>query len=277
MTAAASFSVYLAAGLVAGLLSGLFGLGGGLTIVPALAVALPLQGVATEHVMHLAIGSSLAVMFLTALYTSVLRYRHGDLDLRLFWGMLAPVVLGTAVGAALGGRLPGWALRACFIGFVGFMIARALHRHLTTARRAQSGDGPLGTAAMPSGASRWVSGSATGLTGALLGAGAAIITVPYLQAAGYRIQTASGIAAALSAVIGLGAGVGYVLGGLDAPGLPSAALGYLYLPAFVGMAAGALLGSPLGIRISHRLAEATQFRLFLGYLVVVLAAMVWPH
>ncbi len=116
----------------------------------------------------------------------------------------------------------------------------------------------------------------TGFTGALLGAGAAIITVPYLQSAGYRIQNASAIAAALSAVIGVGAGAGYMLGGLDATGLPVAALGYLYLPAFAGMTAGALLGSPLGVRISHRMSETTQFRLFLGYLCIVLVTMVLP-
>jgi uncharacterized membrane protein YfcA len=88
------------------------------------------------------------------------------------------------------------------------------------------------------------------------------------------MRTASAIAAALSAVIGIGAGAGYVLGGLDTAGLPSAAIGYLYLPAFAGMTAGALLGSPLGVRVSHLMTESTQFRLFLAYLVVVLAAMV---
>lgn len=40
------------------------------------------------------------------------------------------------------------------------------------------------------------------------------------------------------------------------------------------MTVGALLGSPLGVRLSHRMAENTQFWLFLAYLVVVLAAMV---
>jgi uncharacterized membrane protein YfcA len=126
---------------------------------------------------------------------------------------------------------------------------------------------------MPSGGGLWTYGIATGLSGALLGAGAAIITVPYLRAAGYRMQTASAIAAGLSAVIGIGAGMGYVIGGMTEVGLPAATLGYLYLPAFAGLAAGALIGSPLGVRISHRLNEDVQFWLFLGYLAVVLSVM----
>lgn len=274
MTGFTIYLVYLLAGVVAGLLSGLFGLGGGLTIVPALAVALPLQGVAPEHVMHLAIGTSLAVMFFTALYTTFLRSRHGDMNWPLFRHLLPPVVLGTAIGAFAGGILPGPILRSFFIAFVAYMLARALHRHYGKSKdaAARTESAPV----MPSRASRLTSGVTTGLTGALLGAGAAIITVPYLQAAGYRIQSASAIAAALSAVIGVGAGAGYMLGGLGATGLPAAAIGYLYLPAFAGMTAGALLGSPLGVRISHRMPEAAQFWLFLAYLAVVLVAMVLP-
>ena len=276
MNGATVYLVYLLAGILAGLLSGMFGLGGGLTIVPALAVALPLQGVAPENVMHLAIGTSLAVMFFTALYTTFLRSRRGDMDWPLFWHLLPPVTVGTAIGAVAGSRLPGPALRVFFAGFVLYMIARALHRHYRKAKSARA-TGEGGTlAVLPSRASRLATGVTTGLTGALLGAGAATVTVPYLQAAGYRIQRASAVAAGLSAVIGIGAGAGYLLGGLSATGLPAAAIGYLYLPALAGMTAGALLGSPLGIAISHRIPEAIQFRLFLGYLVVVLVVMLRP-
>ncbi|MEX0579663.1 MAG: sulfite exporter TauE/SafE family protein [Mycobacterium sp.] len=276
MTDVTIYGLYLAAGVVAGLVSGMFGLGGGLTIVPSLAVALPLQGVVPEHVMHLAIGTSLAVMFFTALYTTFLRSRHGDLNWSLFWHLLPAVVLGTAIGAFAGGLLPGSILRVFFIGFVAYMLLRGLHRHYRTSNKVQAIDQSDSAPRMPSRVSRLASGVTTGLTGALLGAGAAIITVPYLQAAGYRIQTASATAAALSAVIGIGAGSGYVLGGLGATALPTAAIGYLYLPAFAGMTAGAFVGSPLGVRISHRMKETTQFRLFLAYLTVVLISMVLP-
>lgn len=225
--------------------------------------------------MHLAIGTSLAVMFFTAVYTTFLRSRHGDLNWQLFLPLLPPVVLGTAIGAFTGGLLPGSILRVFFMGFVAYMIVRTLRRHFDTANNnAAKSDTTVSTPVMPSRASRFATGTITGLSGALLGAGAAIVTVPYLRAAGYRMRTASAIAAALSAVIGIGAGAGYMLGGLGAAGLPSAAIGYLYLPAFAGMTAGALLGSPLGVRISHRMTESTQFWLFLAYLVVVLGAMV---
>jgi uncharacterized membrane protein YfcA len=267
-------AIYLIAGVAAGLVSGLFGLGGGLTIVPVLAFALPLEGVTEKYVMHLAIGTSLVVMFVTALYTTVLRHRHGDLDWALFRRIAPRVVIGAVLGAIGGDLLPGFALRAFFIGFVSYTIARALHRRYGGAVRSTDSEVIQASPAVPGGASLWIYGLATGVCGALLGAGAAIIIVPYLRAARYRIQVASAIAAGLSAVIGVGAGGGYVVGGLNEPDLPLAALGYLYLPAFAGLSGGALIGSPLGVKISHSLDEDIQFWLFLGYLTIVLGVMI---
>jgi uncharacterized membrane protein YfcA len=213
-------------------------------------------------------------MVVTALYTTALRHRSGDLDWALFRRLAPRVIVGAVLGAICGDLLPGVALRVFFIGFVSYTIARALQRRYG----ATGGPGDSGTtrahAVMPRSPSLWIYGIATGLCGALLGAGAAIIIVPYLRAARYRIQPASAIAAGLSAAIGVGAGAGYVAGGLNEVGLPSAAIGYLYLPAFAGLSIGALVGSPLGVKISHRLDEDIQFWLFLGYLAIVLGVMI---
>ncbi|HXV83778.1 MAG TPA: sulfite exporter TauE/SafE family protein [Candidatus Binatia bacterium] len=267
-------AIYLLAGLAAGLVSGLFGLGGGLTIVPALAFALPLEGVTEKYVMHLAIGTSLVVMVVTALYTTVLRQRRGDLDWPLFWRLAPRVVTGAILGAIFADFLPGLALRVFFIGFVSYTIARALHRRYAAVVKSADSEIVQAPPIAPGGVSLWIYGLATGVCGALLGAGAAIIIVPYLRAARYRIQLASAIAASLSAAIGVGAGVGYVAGGLNEADLPAATLGYLYLPAFAGLSGGALIGSPLGVKISHSLDEDIQFWLFLGYLSIVLGVMI---
>ena len=82
------------------------------------------------------------------------------------------------------------------------------------------------------------------------------------------------MSAALSSLIGLAAGAGYVLGGLDERALPALALGYIYLPAFLIVALGALAGSPAGVRLSHRIAPRLQRTLFILYLCLVLAVMV---
>jgi uncharacterized membrane protein YfcA len=146
-------AIYLAAGIAAGLVSGLFGLGGGLTIVPALAFALPLEGVNQKYVMHLAVGTSLVVMVVTALYTTVLRHRRGDLDWALFRRLAPRVVLGAVLGAIWGDLLPGVALRVFFIAFVSTTIARALKRRYGAARGSGDSETPQAPAVMPRSAS----------------------------------------------------------------------------------------------------------------------------
>jgi uncharacterized membrane protein YfcA len=76
--------------------------------------------------------------------------------------------------------------------------------------------------------------------------------------------------AALASPLGLAATAGYVYGGFNEGGLPALSIGYLYLPAFAGLALGALVGSPFGIRASHKVSDMVLHRAFIGYLALVL-------
>lgn len=270
-----SVLIYLAAGVITGLVSGLFGVGGGLTVVPALVLALPYEDVPASYVMHMAIGTSLAVMIFTAAVTTVWRHVLGDLDWPVLLKLAGLVALGGAVGAAIGDALPGTVLRWIFVSFVFLTILREIWRHwLRPAKATTQGRSAQATPTNAARLSFTLHGLATGIVGALLGVGAAVVIIPFLTRRGHRIQTASAVSAGLSAIIGLAAGAGYILGGLDEPHLPRLALGYLYLPAFFGVAVGALAGSPLGVGLSHRLSEGLQRALFVIYLCVVLAVMI---
>lgn len=264
-----TIALYLVAGLIAGLVSGLFGMGGGLAVVPMLFIALQLSGISPDYLMHLSVGTSLAVVVLTSIYTTVLRGVGGDIDTDLLKFFVAPVAIGAVAGALVSDQLPGLALRVFFVCFVLYVMARLVLRALGRQRGgAVAGQAPL---AMPE---RWGYGLIAGLCGAFLGIGVAAVLTPLLIRRGIRIQTASAMAAALAIVVGLSAGTGYVVGGLDEQGLPQASLGYVYLPALAGLAIGALAGSPLGIRLSRRLQEPVQVGLFLAYLAAVLVVMV---
>lgn len=269
-----SLVIYLAAGLMTGIVSGLFGVGGGLTVVPALVLALPFEEVPARYVMHMAIGTSLAVMIFTAAVTTFWRHMRGDIDWPVLWKLAGLVALGGAAGAAIGDVLAGAVLRWIFSGFVALTILREIWRHwLRPAEAPSQGGSARPTKDVAARLSFALHGLAAGVVGALLGIGAAVVIVPFLSRRGYRIQSASALAAGLSAVIGLSAGAGYVLGGLDEAEMPDVSLGYLYLPAFVGVAIGALAGSPFGVALSHKLSEGLQRVLFLGYLCLVLAVM----
>jgi uncharacterized membrane protein YfcA len=114
----------------------------------------------------------------------------------------------------------------------------------------------------------------TGITGSLLGPGPAIVIGPYLRKRRYSMPMVAATASALAGLLGLSAAAGYVYGGFNEAGLPDFSLGYLYGPAFAGLAIGALVGSPGGVRVSHHIPDVLIHRMFIGYLALILFVMV---
>ncbi|MEK9661982.1 MAG: sulfite exporter TauE/SafE family protein [Alphaproteobacteria bacterium] len=264
------FLIYLAAGALAGFVAALFGVGGAFTMAPALIIGLPLQGVSDHLVMHISVGTALSVMVATSVYISVLRYRAGDLQLTLLWRFAPVVMLGALAGSLFGDALPGVVLKMIFIAVIALTILRGLFYkgHATVA-----GGGDLDKARGPL---LWLYGTVCGFSGALLGPGPAIITGPYLRRLRYPTRMVAATASAISGPLGVASAVGYIYGGLNEPDLPAYALGYIYGPAFAGLALGAMFGSPLGVRVSHRIADVLVHRLFISYLGLLLAVMlIW--
>jgi uncharacterized membrane protein YfcA len=258
-------AIYVATGLLVGFVSGLFGVGGAFTATPALIIALPLQGVADSQVMHLTAGTALAVMATTSVYVTALRFRVGDLHLPLVFRFVPFIMAGAVGGALVGDALPGIALKIIFIGFVTLAIVRGIFQKHETAH---NGGGDLTGIRGPG---LWTHGTVTGITGALLGPGPAVIIGPYLRGARCAMPIVAATCSALAGLLGVAATAGYVYGGFNEAGLPALSIGYLYLPAFAGLALGALIGSPFGIRASHKIADILLHRAFIGYLTLILA------
>ena len=99
--------VYFATGALAGFVSGMFGVGGAFTMAPILIIGLPIQGVPDHHVMHISVGTSLAVMFTTSAYVAILRYRIGDLQMPMTLRFVPYIVIGAVGGSLFGDYLPG--------------------------------------------------------------------------------------------------------------------------------------------------------------------------
>ena len=259
--------VYVASGLFAGVVAAMFGVGGGFAVAPLLLIALTVQNIGGENTMHLTVGTTQAVIFVTASYSAVLRWRAGDTNFRLVMHFAPLVAVGAMVGAAIGDAMAGWLLKAIFVFFIVLTIVRGL----LTKRIVdlQSGTDLSGVR----GPEYWLSGSLAGLLGSLMGPGPAVLVAPFLRKLRFSMATTVATCSTLAACLGLFAGGGYIIGGLGEPGLPPWSLGYLYLPAFIGLAAGGLTGAPLGVAISRRLDDHLQGRLYLLYLAIVLVVM----
>ena len=242
-------AICVLAGAFAGMLSGLLGLGGGLTTVPILSFILPFAGVPQSRAMHVALATSLALMIANTSAAALTRYRHGDLDLRLFLRLATPVAMGAFLGVALANQVADLALRLFFIAFVLFAMARTLrHLHRDThgpdGSRAP-GDRPRAIAGLPRGRVMVPYALVTGAVGALAGGGAATLMVPFLGQAGYSMQVAAAQSAGLSAVIGLFGAATYAVAGTAIADMPAGSLGYVFLPALAGLLLGGVVGVPL--------------------------------
>jgi uncharacterized membrane protein YfcA len=255
----------LMAGAAAGFAGGLFGIGGGFVVVPALMFLLPLIGVAPDQVAHVAVGTSLASIIFTSIRSTSAHAQRGAVDFGLLRGRAGWVVLGTALGTAFASLVSGPLLAAIFgTGVLGFAVY-----FLLPERRGA----PL-FAALPSGLPRAGLASALGLFSTLLGIGGGTLTTVTMTVCGAPIHRAIGTAAGMGAIIAIPATIGFMAIGLGEAGRGWGAIGFVHLPAAAVLIATSVLCAPLGVAAAHHLAPAMLRRVFGLYLAFIGVVMI---
>lgn len=250
--------ILLLVGAVAGMLAGLFGVGGGAVIVPVLALVFEHQGVAHDVLMQSAIGTSLATIVFTAI--SAIRAHQARRAIRwpVFRQLTPGVLAGALAGASIAHLLPGETLQTLFGIFL--LVLAAL-----TARKALTASGGR----LPRRPWMLLAGGAIGALSSLFGIAGAAMSVPFLTWCGLSPVQAVATAAALSLPMALAGTAGYVVTGWQATGLPPFSLGYVALPAFAGIVVASMLLAPLGARLAHRMRPLVLRRAFAVVLAVL--------
>ena len=246
-------------GVVAGVLAGLLGVGGGLVLVAALAWLLPLLGVPAEAAMHAALASSLASIVLTAAASARAHARRGSVLWPTVAWMVPGLLLGGWLGSGLAVRIDDDVVR---YGVAGYCLLAAAQLHFGKPRTGG------GDAVVPSGPAMSGAGAGIGALSAVVGIGGGSMTVPLLVWRGVAPVRAVGTSSACGVAIGLASAAGYAL---HAPpgALPEHAIGYVYLPAAIGVAVASVLAAPYGTRLAHRLHGDVLKRVFALFLVAV--------
>ncbi len=245
-------------GIVAGVLAGLFGVGGGTIIVPALLVCLGMQGVAADVQMHIAVGTSLASIVLTSISAT---WTHHQIR-AVRWSLVAWIAPGLCVGvwagAAVAAWLPGHTLQWLF-GVFALVIA------------VQMGTGwqPAAIQQLPGRIGLGVAGSVIGWVSAFFGIGGGSLTVPFLSACRVRMQEAVATASACGFPIALTGALAYAYQGWHHAELPAYSFGFVYLPALGGIALTSLPAARLGARLAHRWSAHILKRCFAVFLLLI--------
>lgn len=243
--------LYLATGSFAGVLAGLLGVGGGLIIVPILALSFAASGIAEAVQMHLAVGTSLATIIFTSLSSVRAHHRRGAVEWAIVRALAPGIVAGALFGAIIARWLPSTSLRYLFGAFELFVAVQMALSLKPAPHRGLLGRWGMGAA-----------GATIGTLSALVGVGGGTLTVPFLLWCNVTIQRAIATAAACGLPIAVAGAAGFVLSGWGHAQLPPLSSGYLYWPALLGVSTASVLAAPLGARLAHSLPTPLLKRLF---------------
>lgn len=259
------FLALLGAGAAAGFAGGLFGIGGGFVVVPALVLILPLLGGQPEQMTHVAVGTSLATIIFTSLRAVKSHAARGAVDGGVLKSWAPWVVGGTAVGTLIAARVTSETLAIIFavgvFGFAAYFLAPKFRASTVTL-------------AMPQGAARAGLAGSLGLVSALLGIGGGTITTVVMSVCGNGIHRAIGTASGMGAIIAVPGTIGFMVIGWGEPGLPWGSIGYVNWAAAAVVILTSVLMAPLGVAVAHRLNEALLRRIFGIYLIFVGVTMI---
>lgn len=237
-----AWTLYLTTGVFAGLFAGLLGVGGGLLIVPVLVLIFTAQHFPADQVMHFALGTSLASIVFTSLSSARAHHARHAVNWRVVRGIAPGIVMGGLSGAFAATAFSTSVLKLLLICFEFYAATQMLLGVRPPATRGLSGDAGLFTA-----------GGVIGVISGLLGIGGGSLSVPFLSWCNVNIHTAIGTSAAIGFTIASAATLGYIVSGWPLAELPSYHLGFVYLPALVGLVLASVSAAPVGARLAHHL------------------------
>jgi len=255
---------YPLVGIFSGFIAGLFGVGGGLTIVPLMYMLFVAQQFPHEHVMHLALGTSMATIVLTSISSMRAHHAHGAVRWDIVRSLAPGLVLGTFLGSQVAGFVPTRPMTAIFVVIVYYASLQMMLDFKPKPHRQLPGTlGLFGT------------GGAIGIVSSLVAAGGGFLSIPFMMYCNVAVHVAVGTSSALGFPIALAGALGYIVAGWNDSGLPQYSVGYVYLPAFVGIVLMTMLTAPYGARLAHRLPVKKLKRAFGGFLALLATKMLF--
>jgi uncharacterized membrane protein YfcA len=254
--------VLLLAGCAAGFIAGLFGVGGGIVVIPVTLWVLHMQGVGPDYFQHLAIGTSFSVMLFTTFMSSWGHFRKKAIRWDILKPMVPGIILGSIGGSLLASHVPSRGLQIVFIVFAYGVSLKTI-----------IGFNPRSTWTLPGTAGIFGIGSLIGSLSSLLGIGGGVFNVPFMLSCKVPVKQAIGTSAALSWGIAFTGAVSYLIAGSGVDGLPEGSWGFCYVPIALVLIVTTSVFAPLGVRVAHRW-PSERLQLIFGILLVAVSTQI---
>ena len=238
----ATFAVAIAAaGVVSGLLAGIFGIGGGAVLVPVFYQVFGLLGVDETVRMHLSVGSSLAIIIPTSIRSFTGHKAKGAVDMELLRSFLISVPVGVILASIAAAHISSEGLRIVF-SVITVLVGLKL---LFNRDRWRVG------ADVPGNPWRWIIGVVIGFFSTLMGIGGGIMNNTFMTLYGRPMHQAVATSSGVGVMIAIPGTIGYIWAGWGNPLLPVASTGYVNWIAVALIIPIALIITPFGVHIAH--------------------------
>ena len=251
--------LYFLLGTFSGVLAGLFGIGGGIIIIPTYFFIFSYLGFADAILSHMVLGSSLGVIVFSSIASTFSHNIKEAVDWRLI-RIVAPSII---VGSALGGITAGLIESSTLQGLVAlFLVVASVQLIFEFPPPPQNPRTNLIGPVVAGGGIGWLSG--------VFGIGGGIFSVPYFYHRGLKMMNAIGTSAACGIPIAISGSISYMLVGLNATDLPNYSIGYVYLPATIIVGIMSSITAKVGVNIAHRMKQK-KLRIAFAFLVMIMA------
>jgi uncharacterized membrane protein YfcA len=257
-------AILLSIGAAIGFAAGLLGIGGGMLLVPFMTMILTAKNFPKEHIVHMAIATSLATIMFTSISSVRAHHKRGA----VLWNvakLFAPgILIGSWIGPWIGAQMNSSALALFFAVFVAFSATQMLLDKKPSAARE-----------LPKASGMFAAGGVIGILSGLVGAGGGFVSVPFMTWCNVKIHNAVATSAALGFPIALAGTLSNIYFGLAVPDLPQGSLGFIYLPALLVVSLASVTTAPLGAKAAHALPVKTLKKVFALVLYVLASYMLY--
>ena len=256
--------IYLLMGLFVGFFAGLLGIGGGLILVTLMVYLFTVQGFPADRLLHLALGTSIASIVFTSISSLRAHHKHGAVRWDILRMAVPGLIIGTLFGTFVADQMKSKYLAIFFVIFVYYSAVQMF-----------ANVKPKPTRQLPGRFGMTVVAIIVGIVSSLVGVGGGVMTIPLMSLCNVPMRQTIGTSAALGLPIAIAGTVGFIVTGLGKDHLPPLSVGYVYLPALIGIVIGTFVTVPWGAKAAHTLPVSTLKKIFAVILFILATKMLW--
>lgn len=254
--------LYISTGAIAGFAAGLFGIGGGLIIVPVLYYIFSAQGYEPQHLMQMALTTSLASIVITSISSTRAHHKKHAVLWPIVFSLSPGIILGAALGGVIASAINSEYLKLFFIIFEfsvasNLILKKQTNTHNTEIKNFIAAAG----------------GTIIGFISTTVGIGGGTMTVPFLHWFNVSMKKAVATSAACGFPIALIGTLSFIFSSYDLSVGSVYSIGYLQYTAFLFIAVSSFIFAPLGAKVAHRISENTlriSFAVLLFFLALTM-------